>query len=65
MWYRAVVTSVVGNQRHVTMLDWGSTDVVDDARIRPIQQQFLTIPALAVKCALAGQLFCKENLLDV
>ena len=56
-WYRSAVIEVVvpGRQWKVIMVDWGSVDTVDAANIRPIPQDFMTLPKQAIKCALFGR----------
>ncbi|KAG9347589.1 hypothetical protein JZ751_005159 [Albula glossodonta] len=52
--YRATVCEVMGKQAKVYFVDYGNTEVVDWYNIRILPEQYQGLPALALKCCLAG-----------
>lgn len=52
--YRAVVTRVLDTGVEVHLVDRGSTETVDLCAVRELLPRFRELPALALKCCLAG-----------
>uniref|UniRef100_A0A8C3U4Q3 Tudor domain containing 6 n=1 Tax=Catharus ustulatus TaxID=91951 RepID=A0A8C3U4Q3_CATUS len=52
--YRAVVTRVLDTGVEVHLVDRGSTETVDVCAVRELLPRFRELPALALKCCLAG-----------
>lgn len=53
-WYRAVILEKLPNGFRVRYVDFGNSEVVQGASIRPLPQQFQSLPPLSLQCSLAG-----------
>nr|XP_002737010.2 PREDICTED: uncharacterized protein LOC100376221 [Saccoglossus kowalevskii] len=52
-WYRAVITGVrKKGDVEVQFVDYGNTEMLLQARLKPITKQFLDLPAQAVRCSI-------------
>nr|XP_002189559.5 tudor domain-containing protein 6 isoform X1 [Taeniopygia guttata] len=54
VFYRAVVTRVLDTGVEIHLVDRGSTETVDLCAVKELLPQFRELPALALKCCLAG-----------
>ncbi|XP_063279914.1 tudor domain-containing protein 6 [Prinia subflava] len=54
VFYRAVVTRVLDTGVEIHLVDRGSTETVDVHAVRELLPRFRELPALALKCCLAG-----------
>ncbi|NXS46450.1 TDRD6 protein, partial [Balaeniceps rex] len=52
--YRAVITRVLDSGVEIHLVDRGSTETVDWCAVKELLPQFRELPALALKCCLAG-----------
>ncbi|XP_027519280.1 tudor domain-containing protein 6 isoform X1 [Corapipo altera] len=52
--YRAVVTRVLDSGVEIYLVDRGSTETVDRCAVKDLLPRFREVPALALKCCLAG-----------
>ncbi|KFQ33978.1 Tudor domain-containing protein 6, partial [Merops nubicus] len=52
--YRAVITRVLDGGVEIHLVDRGNTETVDQCVIKELLPQFRELPALALKCCLAG-----------
>ncbi|XP_075563283.1 tudor domain-containing protein 6 [Pelecanus crispus] len=52
--YRAVITRVLDSGVEIHLVDRGSTEVVDQCAVKELLPRFRELPALALKCCLAG-----------
>ncbi|CAK9800681.1 Maternal protein tudor [Anthophora plagiata] len=53
-WYRAIITSVEGNNATVQFVDYGNTETIEFNKIKSIQKEFLKLPVQAIHCKLFG-----------
>uniref|UniRef100_A0A8C0BSB3 Tudor domain containing 6 n=1 Tax=Buteo japonicus TaxID=224669 RepID=A0A8C0BSB3_9AVES len=54
VFYRAVITSVLDSGVEIHLVDRGNTEIVDRCAVKELLPQFRELPALALKCCLAG-----------
>ncbi|XP_036406143.1 tudor domain-containing 6 [Megalops cyprinoides] len=54
VFYRAIVSEVIGKQVKVYFVDYGNTEIVDWYNVRVLPGKYQALPALAIKCSLAG-----------
>ena len=54
LWYRAVILEKLPSAFRVRYVDFGNSEVVQGASIRPLPQQFQSFPPLSLQCSLAG-----------
>ncbi|XP_068252829.1 tudor domain-containing protein 6-like [Nyctibius grandis] len=54
VFYRAVITRVLDNGVEIHLVDRGNTETVDRCVVKELLPQFRELPALALKCCLAG-----------
>ncbi|CDQ82947.1 unnamed protein product [Oncorhynchus mykiss] len=52
--YRATVSEVTGNKARVFFFDYGNTEMIDWFNLGVLPDKFKELPALALKCRLAG-----------
>ncbi|XP_009465694.1 PREDICTED: tudor domain-containing protein 6 [Nipponia nippon] len=52
--YRAVITRVLDSEVEIHLVDRGSTETVDRCAVKELLPRFRELPALALKCCLAG-----------
>ncbi|KAM8809986.1 tudor domain-containing protein 6 [Eudromia elegans] len=52
--HRAVITRVMGNAVEIHLVDRGNTETVDCGEVKELPPKFRELPALALKCCLAG-----------
>uniref|UniRef100_A0A674IPV4 Tudor domain containing 6 n=1 Tax=Terrapene triunguis TaxID=2587831 RepID=A0A674IPV4_9SAUR len=65
-YYRAVITSVLGNGVEVHLVDRGNREILDWYEVKELLPQFRELPAVALKCCLAdvsplGETWSKES----
>ena len=53
-WYRAEITGIQGNEVGVLFVDYGTTDTVDESKIKSIPADLLSLPRLVLPCQLYG-----------
>ena len=62
IWYRAKIVHVGDGQKvKVQFVDYGNEEVVDANQLLPFKHSFMTLPAQAVHCRLAGVKVASEN----
>ncbi|NXP49137.1 TDRD6 protein, partial [Heliornis fulica] len=54
VFYRAVITRVLDSGIEIHLVDRGNTEAVDRCAVKELLPQFRELPALALKCCLAG-----------
>ncbi|KAM6207791.1 tudor domain-containing protein 6 [Sarcoramphus papa] len=54
VFYRAVITSVLDSGVEIHLVDRGNTETVDRCAVKELLPRFSELPALALKCCLAG-----------
>ncbi|XP_071598191.1 tudor domain-containing protein 6 [Heliangelus exortis] len=54
VFYRAVITRVLESGVEIHLVDRGNTETVDQCAVKELLPQFMELPALALKCSLAG-----------
>ncbi|KAM6355814.1 tudor domain-containing protein 6 [Podargus strigoides] len=54
VFYRAVITRVLDSGVEIHLMDRGSTETVDLCAVKELLPRFTDLPALALKCCLAG-----------
>ncbi|KFQ72380.1 Tudor domain-containing protein 6, partial [Phaethon lepturus] len=54
VFYRAVITRVLDSGVEIHLVDRGNTETVDQHAVRELLPRFRELPALALKCCLAG-----------
>ncbi|KAM4810272.1 tudor domain-containing protein 7 isoform 2-T2 [Rhinophrynus dorsalis] len=63
-WLRAQISTIDGKKIKVCYVDYGFSEVVDDAKICKLYQQFCSLPFQATKCRLAGlEAFCEDSVI--
>ncbi|CAH1253582.1 TDRD6 [Branchiostoma lanceolatum] len=53
-WYRAVITAVTQQGCNVRFVDYGNTEVVPSAKLRPLPVELSQLPRQAIPCRLAA-----------
>ncbi|KAK7099992.1 fap1 adhesin-like [Littorina saxatilis] len=53
-WYRAVIQEVTGPEATVFFIDFGNNDTVSVGNVKELKEEFRSLPAQAVSCALSG-----------
>ena len=51
-WYRARVKSIEESTAEVFFLDWGNSESMSTSQLRPLDEQFLSLPAQCILCSL-------------
>ena len=54
LWYRARITSVTKAGVEVVYIDYGNSETVNTASLKILHPQFISQPAVAIPCSLAG-----------
>lgn len=55
LWYRGKVMAIMSENNYMVLfIDYGNTDCVPVEAIAPLELRFMSLPAMAVRCQLAG-----------